>query len=196
MQPHCIYINLDRRQDRRVQIESELAKMNLTAERFPAIARSPGGLGCTHSHLAVLKLARARGYESVLVFEDDFAFSVEPEEFHSAMKSIPSSFDVILLAYNLIRGSPTNLPTLGRVFEAQAASAYIVHSRYYTTLIEQWEKGVELYEANPHQHWLYINDQYWKPLQLKGVWYYFLRPLGMQRPSWSDLGQKFMDTYR
>jgi len=42
---HCFYINLDRRMDRQMETEAELARMGMTAERFPAIERSPGGLG-------------------------------------------------------------------------------------------------------------------------------------------------------
>jgi hypothetical protein len=52
-----------------------------------------------------------------------------------------------------------------------------------------------LYEQNPAVHWLYILDQYWKPLQMIDEWYYFLKPIGMQRPSWSDLGHQFMAEY-
>jgi hypothetical protein len=50
---HCFFINLDRRVDRRLETEAELARMGIEAERFPAIERIPGGLGCTQSHIEV-----------------------------------------------------------------------------------------------------------------------------------------------
>ena len=191
---HCFYINLDRRVDRRLETEAELARMGMTAERFPAIERNPGGLGCTQSHIEVLKLARSRGYESVMVLEDDFSFVVNEQELADAFLRIPESFDMVLLAYHLIRGDPVT-PYLGRVQEAQTTGGYIIHSRYYDTLINRWSEGLALYEQSPDVHWLYILDQYWKPLQMVDEWYYFLKPIGKQRPSWSDLGQQFMIDY-
>lgn len=53
------YINLDRRTDRRAEIEKELE--GLAMERFPAVSHPNGAIGCTMSHLACLKLARERG---------------------------------------------------------------------------------------------------------------------------------------
>lgn len=192
--PPCFYINLDRRIDRRLETESELSRIGVEAERFAAIERDPGGLGCTQSHIEVLKLARERGYESVMVLEDDFSFRVDQLGFQDALNHIPESFDVVLLAFNLIRGNPiTN--RIGRVQEAQTTGGYIIHSRYYDTLINRWSEGLSLYEQFPDTHWLYILDQYWKPLQLIDEWYYFIEPVGMQRPSWSDLGKQFMVEY-
>jgi GR25 family glycosyltransferase involved in LPS biosynthesis len=50
------------------------------SERFEAIQKKPGIVGCGYSHLAVLKLAKERKYESVLILEDDFQFLVNKEE--------------------------------------------------------------------------------------------------------------------
>jgi glycosyl transferase family 25 len=190
----CIYINLDRRVDRRCEIEAELERMGIEAERFSAIERDPGGIGCTASHIAVLKLARERGYEEVMILEDDFSFKVSKDELEQALKSLPASYDMVLLAFKLIRGVPSR-PPLGRVLEAQTTGGYIIHSRYYNTLIDRWTQGLELYEMYPDQHWNYILDQYWKPLQKVHAWYYFIKPIGMQRPSWSDLGKQMMVDY-
>ena len=69
------FINLDRRVDRLAEISEELSLMGIEGERFSAVDRSPGILGCGLSHLSVLKLARERGYRNVLIFEDDFTLS-------------------------------------------------------------------------------------------------------------------------
>ena len=42
----CFYINLDRRPDRRAEVEEEFKKMELVVERFSAIDRKPGIVGC------------------------------------------------------------------------------------------------------------------------------------------------------
>lgn len=70
-----IYINLNKRIDRRTDIEKDLNDFNLEYERFEAIETPGFGiLGCGQSHLAVLKLAKERGYKNILIFEDDFTF--------------------------------------------------------------------------------------------------------------------------
>ena len=42
----------------------------------------------------------------------------------------------------------------------------------------------KLYPHNTHNH---INDQYWKSLQPCSNWYYSLKRVGKQRPSFSNL---------
>ena len=75
------YINLEKRTDRREQIEMELKKMEITAERFVGIPFEPGIVGCGKSHLEVLKLAKDRKYKNVLILEDDFTFLVDRKNF-------------------------------------------------------------------------------------------------------------------
>ena len=64
-----VYINLDHRTDRRTQMEEELTGMDISAERFSAILRKPGCIGCLESHLAVLELAKASGWKNILILE-------------------------------------------------------------------------------------------------------------------------------
>lgn len=189
---YCFYINLDRRQDRRIQLEGELSKLGIEGERFAAIAREPGGLGCTQSHIAVLKLARERKYPSVLILEDDFESLVSKDVWDETIANIPETYDVILVAYNLQIGIPFN-DRFGKVIESQSTPGYIIHSSYYDTLIARWEEGLALYEQYPEHHWLYILDQYWKPLQPVGNWYYTRMCLGRQRAGYSDLSKTFVD---
>lgn len=189
---HAFYINLDHRNDRKEQFEEECRKMNLTVERFPAVLKSPGALGCAHSHRNLIRLARERKYPYVIVFEDDFEFLVSRETFDCILNSLPSDYDVVMLSYDLQQSEPYN-EDFGRVLEVQSASGYIVSSRFYDTLLETWDKAVENYDNNPHCHWLYINDQSWKPLQPVSRWYYSIVRVGKQRPSWSDLSQAFVD---
>ena len=76
------YINLDKRTDRREEIEQELSNYELNAERYAGIYTPHSGIvGCGYSHLNVLKLAKERGYKNVLILEDDFQFVVSKEEF-------------------------------------------------------------------------------------------------------------------
>jgi GR25 family glycosyltransferase involved in LPS biosynthesis len=188
----AFYINLDRRTDRRVEAEKEFADMGLTVERFQAIEYTPTGIGCNLSHIAVLKLARERAYPSVMIFEDDFQFLVSKEEWNRLIAYLPESYDVVMLAYNKVQPTEYN-DILNRVQGAQTTSGYIVHSRFYDTLIARWEEGARLFIEQPHMDWVYILDQYWKPLQPNAEWFAFKTRIGKQRPGFSDLVGQYVE---
>ena len=98
-----IYLNLDKRTDRRNEIEGELNKLDIDYIRFSAIENKNGPIGCCESHLEIIKLARKNEYKNVLIFEDDFTLLVTKEQFYEEMNKLFSSnvnFDVCLLAYN------------------------------------------------------------------------------------------------
>ena len=189
---HSFYINLDRRTDRRELVEEEFKRIGLEVERFPAVEYTPGTIGCNLSHIEVLKLAKARGYESVMIFEDDFEFLVSKEEWNRQISRLPTSYDVVMLSYNLLQSSPHD-ETFVRVQEVQTTSGYIVHSRFYDTLIARWEEGTRLFKENPEVHWIYILDQYWKALQPSAEWFAFKQRIGQQRPGFSDLAGEFVE---
>jgi glycosyl transferase family 25 len=189
--PHIVFINLDKRTDRLRQITEELTRMGLAdrAERYSAIyTPENGAIGCTESHLNVLKLARERGWEHVLVLEDDFKFIVDRRTFYGRIREFFSrgmSFDVLMLSYSLCQHEPIDF-LIGRTKSVQTASGYIVHRRFYDTLIATLEDGLALLKETGDVH-TYINDQYWKRVQPDYVWYYFRNRIGIQRPSYSDL---------
>ena len=189
-----MYINLDYRTDRRKEIESELNKKGLDYERFSAIKDSNGAIGCCKSHLAVLKKAREHGYKHILVLEDDFTFTVDTSSFHRSIQQLfQVPFDVCLLAYNTTEVYPTEHPFLYKVTNAQTASGYLVHSRYYDTLIEQWEYGLQMLQDTGDEQ-MYTCDQSWKMLQERDTWFCFHPRMGIQRESYSDI-QKGMVSY-
>jgi glycosyl transferase family 25 len=189
-----VYINLERRKDRRQQIEQELVSMDLSGIRFEAIATNPGYIGCTESHLEVLRQARQAQASSVAIFEDDFQFIVSKEVFQDQIRTFMESnvpYDVLMLSYNIQQSEPYNeLVSYAR--EAQTASGYIVHCRFYDRLIACLERALpQLIQTG--KHWLYINDQAWKDEQRKAEWFYFNMRLGKQRPGYSDLANGYVD---
>jgi glycosyl transferase family 25 len=191
-----IYINLNKRTDRREEIESELNKFDLEYERFEAIETpSHGILGCGKSHLSVLKLAKERNYKNILILEDDFMFLVSKEEFEKNLSdffSLNLPFDVCMLSYNLIKLEELENNVVNKVIEVQTASGYIVNNHYYDKLIQLYEWALPLLEQTGH-HWVYANDQIWKQCQPNDNWYYFKTRLGKQHPSYSDNTEKFED---
>lgn len=181
---HAYYINLDHRTDRRAEIEKELADKGISAERIPAFKTTPGCIGCSLSHIAALKRARERGLEAVMIFEDDFTFLVSKEEWDKLFSLLPSSYDVVMLSYNLIRATHHDA-IFDRVQEVQTASGYIVHSRFYDRLIEHSEASTRQL-AETGIHWDYAYDQQWKILQPNNEWYSYKIRIGKQRDGISD----------
>jgi glycosyl transferase family 25 len=200
---HIFYINLDYREDRREEIEEEIEKYGLIekTERFPGIrVVEQGILGCTKSHLAVLKLAKERGYRNVLILEDDFEFVLSKEEFENSLQIFFDSgieYDVCMFSYLLQKENDVDeiveeCSILNRVIEAQTASGYLVNEKYYDTIIALYEWAWPLLEETK-AHWLYANDQCWKGLQQQDRWFYFKNRIGKQRASYSDNSMSFMD---
>jgi len=189
-----IYINLAKRTDRKELIEQELDKFELKYERFEAIETQDFGiLGCGLSHLSVLKIAKERGYKNILIMEDDFIFLVEKEEFKSNLNKFfqqKVDYNVCMISYNLLKKEESEYNFLWKSLDVQTASGYLVNSNYYDTLINLYQEAFPLLESTK-AHWLYANDQVWKPLQLKDKWYCFKKRIGKQRPSFSDNTNSF-----
>jgi len=192
-----VYINLDRRVDRRVQIEAEIAKVafpNAEIRRFAAIEEKLAG--CVKSHMEVMKMAVEKNWENVLVLEDDFVW--EPE----ALADVPARLDQFWRDYHhefgfvqLVKpfqarfGDGNHDGTLHRVYSGTNAAGYWVHQRAYRSLIAAWDATWGLLAATG-AHWLYMNDVTWDATRAEFPCYAFSNPvMGYQAASWSDLGE-------
>ena len=115
---HALYINLEKRADRKKHVEKQLKKVGIPATRFNAIKLTNGALGCSMSHLNCIKMAKENNWSHVLVCEDDIHF-LDPELFktqlNTFLKNHTDDWDVVLLAGN-------NMPPFQQidVFETQA----------------------------------------------------------------------------
>jgi len=194
---HVTYINLDKRCDRREEMEQQLKEYNLIGQRFAAIETSGFGIhGCGLSHLAVLKNAREKGYKHILILEDDFVFLVDKPTFDNEMQTLFNSkidFDVCMLSYLLLDSEESeDFPFLYKIKEAQTASGYIVNHTYYNKLINLYEDAMPKL-IKTQQHWIYANDQCWKPMQQEDKWYCFKNRIGKQRDGYSDNAKSYMN---
>lgn len=195
------YINLDKRTDRREQIESELTKMGLEGERYSSINTPHSGIiGCGYSHLNVLKIAKERGYSNVLILEDDFEFVVSKEKMEESLEKVLGftneydlDYDVIMISYIIQKSEEVQgLPFIRKVIDGQTACGYIVNQKYYDTLINLYEWAIPLLESTG-EHWNYANDLVWKKLQPNDNWFYLVDRLGRQKSSYSDNKQCFIE---
>ena len=189
------YVNLDKRIDRKAEVEAEFEKIGMTAKRFQAIEKNPGIIGCGYSHLTIIKEAKSLGLKNVLIFEDDFEFLVDKETFWNLINSFFSSnepYDVLMLSHGSTEAKPYN-DIIQKIYSAQTTSGYIVNECFYDRLIKVWEENIVLLEKTM-RHWDYSLDQCWKKLQGDNSnWYSFNVRIGKQRASYSDLGLGWMD---
>ena len=188
-----VYINLEKRKDRKQQIENELNNFNLKYARFEAIQTDGFGiLGCGLSHVQVLKIAKQRNYKNILIFEDDFTFIVSKEEFENNLTNffnLKIDYDVLFLSYNIIKYEELSNNIINRSISSTTASGYLVNSKYFDTLINILENAMPKL-SETRQHWIYANDIIWNELQIKDNWYYFINRIGKQRESYSDNAQQ------
>jgi GR25 family glycosyltransferase involved in LPS biosynthesis len=81
------YINLDRRQDRRIKFEERVSKLDLFIPRYSAFEykkeeitnpfNDPNWyikLSCTKSHQNIIQIAKDNNWKNVWIFEDDCVF--------------------------------------------------------------------------------------------------------------------------
>lgn len=186
----ALYINLENRTDRKKQIENELQKVGfLNYSRFNAIRDKKGYIGCSKSHLECLKIARDNQYPNVIIFEDDFQFTIDKNEFNYLLNYILNiDYDVFMLSYNTLASdiTDTEYPILRRIQNTQTASGYIVNRKYYDKLISNYQDALELLEKTDDYE-SYANDQYWKLLQETDNWLCYKKRVGIQRKSFSDI---------
>ncbi len=193
------YINLDRRTDRKEEIENEFKRLDIPNEkikRFTAIEYNPGCIGCSYSHYHVMNEGLHDSFNNILVLEDDFEFVVSKEELEENLKYIfeirkfEKPWDVIMFSYNIENAGNkveniSGDPILGRVKFAQTTSGFLVNKHYFQKLRDNIFEGVQKLLLT-RQHWNYAVDVYWKELQEKDEWFYFKKNIGKQRPSSSD----------
>jgi len=191
-----IFINLEKRQDRLLEIKNELDTFNLQYERFNAIENEYGIVGCGYSHLAVLKIAKERNYKNILILEDDFTFIVSKEEFEFELNRFfdnVTEYDVCMISCSVNEKEDIdNLPFIDRIIFGQTASGYIVNNHYFDKLIELYEYNIPLLEKTG-EHWNHANDIVWRKLQEKDKWFFINRRIGKQRAGYSDNSKCYCD---
>ncbi len=182
----AVYINLARRSDRNEKMKEMTKTLGDKVVRFEAIEASPGCIGCSLSHIEILKMAIDNNWKSVLILEDDAEWN-NFEDGYSKLQSLSlSPYDVIVLGGSCIRREGD------RVFSCQTTVGYLVHNHYYKTLLENYKTGVDLLQQT-RQATSYALDQYWKHLQHKDNWFIIVPCLVYQRPDYSDIEGKYVD---
>uniref|UniRef100_A0A6C0JIZ8 Glycosyltransferase n=1 Tax=viral metagenome TaxID=1070528 RepID=A0A6C0JIZ8_9ZZZZ len=184
---HVVYINLSNRTDRRMSIEAELAKYfpNSKISRFNATHHEKGYIGCTMSHIGVIKLAILRGWKNCLIVEDDAIWSNFEKGYYLLETLVRKPYDIITFG--------TTFTTYNRetykLYSGQTTTAYLINSSYYQTYLDNMVEGLSnLVESNSPGH--YALDIYWKKLQARDNWYCIMPALMVQKEGYSDIEKR------
>ena len=185
-----VYINLDHRQDRRRELEGEFKRLGLVPpERFSAIKREFGGLGCSESHRNCMSLDLAPHHLALMICEDDLEFLCTKEELQDTIAEFLNnpSLDVLCIGNASIEKP---LPISGRLSLAnniQTTSCYVAKPHAIPHLFDAFDKSVNRLIAGGSwsRHAL---DQTWKEKQ-QGELFFAIpsRKLAKQRASFSDI---------
>lgn len=170
---HVYYINLKHRTDRLKHVNNELSKIGLTGNRFNAIYNEKGAIGCTISHLHVIRNAIKLKLDHLLVVEDDITFT-NPELFVSQLNKFLSThtddWDVLLLGGNVVGPVTAVDDTCVRVSACQTTTGYLVRGDYLTTLEQNIASGLKMLLQNQSDTLRYAIDRYWFTLQQADRW--------------------------
>lgn len=190
------YINLDRRRDRRSQVENELFNVmgfsRDMVERVQAIDDPEHGyVGCAKSHLKVVNLIKDSGLQgNVLILEDDFKFKVDRETFYQSilhLMEMDPEYKVCQLSYNMNTKGARFLSD--RLFEADrsmTASGYMVSTTAIDDIHACYTRAVDKVSRSLDQS--DSIDVAWFELQGSGKHFYGFYPrIGFQRESYSDI---------
>jgi hypothetical protein len=195
------YINLDKRHDRRQEIEYELVNnfKYTRAERFSAIEYNPGCYGCSMSHISLFRKMIEQGWETIMVFEDDAQLLTNRESIDRYINEFlnDSQLDILCIGNSCGNNIEYN-DVFNRCFNTQTTSCYVLKKKFVKTLIECYFNDPTMVYTLPTDsqelaNHLGIIDSSWNPLQYS---HYFVIPKEkqvLQRPSYSDITNMFVD---
>lgn len=153
-----LYINLDRRPDRRAHMEAEFARLGLAGRyaRLRAIADAKPETGCFRSHLKALDEARRMG-GIVHILEDDSILSAEFARFMES-DALPAllerydilffdmwidPFDEVVARYQAAIDSGSAVLPLDGSLRIAAMSSYVVAPRSFGKVRKLWRRHLD-----------------------------------------------------
>ena len=196
-----LYINLDKREDRKKDILAELAKMGVPANKIQRVSGvyipKNGHKGCVQSHILCLKLAQMNNWPAVAIFEDDA--QIVPDDFNTrlsgAMAELPEGWDVLMMATAFKKDTKLeDKKYINKLDFATTSSAYIIREHYYPKLIALFE-FINMMMTNEkwgtdNGHEPYALDQKWTELQSRDNWFCLKTDIITQRASASTINNR------
>ena len=185
--PQRICINLARRPDRWARVQAQFQQHQIKVERWnatdgagllmPAGWRHPAGAyGCSDSHVAAVREAALKRYESLLIFEDDVEFHPELRtRFPRFMAQVPDDWDAIYFG-GIHRLEPEAVnANVVRLVETNSTYAYALRNTIFDAFV------------TINEHACVPVDETAKLLQKQFNFYCFLPHLAWVTRDYSDI---------
>lgn len=189
-----IYINLDRRDDRRTHFESQADALGVKHHRrFEAVRALPGGLGCSLSHEQLLKSWRPQEAELLMVCEDDALFVASRLEIDTVIDDFAADPRLSVLA--LGNKASWQVPISNRLAIAtniQTTACYVIKPHAIPNLIQTAEESVRSFRSGRPYAQSAI-DHVWKRLQQRVFFAVPIQRMVIQMPGLSDIAGEWRD---
>lgn len=193
-------INLDERTDRLSEVTSELGKLKIDFERFSAVNGKnltdpkPGhekshtnskswnknSLALVRTTINIIEDAKSKGYESILILEDDVEFRDTVQSlFNRAKSQLPNDWEMFFFGiFNKVK--PRRYSSLlAKVNGGVCCHAYMIHSRVYDVYLDALKK-----EDKP------IDVVTMEDIHPRGKTFSFLSNFAFQRESFSNISNE------
>ena len=163
----AVIINLKSRPERLRQSMAELARFGLDAcvDRLNAYEHEYSMYGCSVSHLEAVRLARWKGWKSILIFEDDILFTERFFENARATLEDLTQQEWALFQFGMMNPLPAEFVSanLFRFHSGQAAHAFALHESAYDHLIENYRCELDCGNWDEKDHYPfdeYLNNEF------------------------------------
>ena len=190
------FINLDARQDRRVQFEAEMARLEVTWHaRHPGVLERHGAIGCGQSHIDVLRQWDDAQSGLLLVCEDDAEFVANRVELDSLIddfQSIPRAM-VLALAHRTAWTIPYS-KRFATSSDIQTTAAYVIKKEFRSQLIHCFDSAVRQLRRGGSER-RHAIDIAWKELQRDFLFVLPRTTCVVQRESYSDVRREYVNYY-
>jgi len=194
------YINLKHRLDRLEHISNQLNKTNISKDKINRIEgvyyKDFGILGCAKSHVMALESFVKSGKDTCLIFEDDFIFTKDQDFINNLIDTFfnsVKSYDVLMLASNILNSQKTEYNFLTKIIDAQTLSGYSVSKKFAPILLHNFKESIMILEHHGTKIHQYCFDIYMKKLQPFSNWYCLDTKVGKQIKSYSDIENNVVD---
>lgn len=199
---HVSYINLKRRPDRDFHCKHKLQVEGIIAERFEAIDGEnihpdevalsgllKGELGCLKSHCEIIKLAKEKEYNRILLIEDDIVWAPNFNDmFSQYIKQVDDTFNLLYFGGNHSEASPD-----GKGAFLKTANTLCVKNTLTTTAwatqYHMYDRLINLFSQGKKQVDKYLCDVQ----RFDGHSYCFHPSIVWQEKGYSDVQSSYTD---
>jgi GR25 family glycosyltransferase involved in LPS biosynthesis len=186
-----IYMNLDKRPDRKLLAEKEFDRMGISPIRMPGVFIKgsnnqlvDNALGCMFAHIECLKWGLEQK-TNVFIFEDDIQFIDKPniKELTDAAcgELAQREWDMFYLATNILRPHYQVSKHLSRLTHGQSTVAYGVNKNFIPKLLDHYLPSLNTIKE------IWIDVIYADTVIPNNKCYITVPMMGVQREGWSDI---------